>query len=188
MKVIIAIVAIIAVSTTALFLNMGRASADDATVSVGDNTFSPATVTINVGDTVTWNWVGQNPHTVTADDGSFDSPQQTSGSFSHTFNTAGTFEYICEVHGQSMSGTVVVQAAGQPTAAASPTTVAAASPTPRPATTPAAGGGTPVTVPSTGSGGDDDGMNMAAIVIAAVVAAGVIGAAGLTFARMRARS
>ena len=42
------------------------------TVSIGDNFYSPATVTINVGDTVTWQNDGAAPHSATADNGSFD--------------------------------------------------------------------------------------------------------------------
>ncbi len=98
------------------------AFAADKSVSVGDNFYSPPTVTISVGDSVTWTNNGQAPHTVTADNGSFDSSpscpdnfdtcMQPGDTYSHTFNTAGTFGYFCKVHGQSMSGTVVVQGAG----------------------------------------------------------------------------
>jgi plastocyanin len=154
-----------------------------ATVSVDDNVFVPAAVTIDVGGTVTWNWTGSNPHTVTADDDSFSSPQQTSGSFSHTFNTPGTFGYFCEVHGQSMSGTVTVNAAGggEPTAAAAtPTTSAGAVATPTTAAaapTAAGGAGTAVAAPDTGSGngpdsGDDNLMLLAITLAVGAVAAG----------------
>jgi plastocyanin len=52
-------------------------------------------------------------HTVTADDGSFDSGTLSSGkSFSYTFNTAGDFPYHCTFHGgpggEGMAGTVTV--------------------------------------------------------------------------------
>jgi plastocyanin len=156
---------------------------ESATVSVDDNVFVPAAVTIDVGGTVTWNWTGSNPHTVTADDGSFESAQQTTGSFTHTFDTAGTFGYFCEVHGQAMSGTVTVNAAtgGEPTAAvASPTTAAgAATPTTgAPAATPAPAG-TPgaVVAPSTGIGGDSGGGAGALGILAIAVGAGVLAAA-----------
>jgi len=155
---------------------------ESATVSVDDNVFVPAAVTIDVGGTVTWNWTGSNPHTVTADDGSFESAQQTSGSFTHTFDTAGTFGYFCEVHGQAMSGTVTVNAAGgEPTAAvASPTTAAgaatpttaAAAPTPAPAGTPGA-----VIAPSTGTGGGSGGGAGSFGMLAIAVGAGALAAA-----------
>jgi plastocyanin len=99
--------------------------------------FSPQTVNINVGDTVTWNWVSTTiPHTVTsgapgAADGKFCSvpagtpmnattcnsasyAQTAPASFSQTFSTAGTFPYFCEIHGAMMTGTVVVAAAAAP--------------------------------------------------------------------------
>jgi LPXTG-motif cell wall-anchored protein len=88
-------------------------------VSIKDNAFDPTTITVKVGDTVTWTIAGQNEHTVTADNGSFDSDDLKAGektSFSFSFTNAGTYAYYCKYHGgrggQGMSGTVVVQAAG----------------------------------------------------------------------------
>ncbi len=91
------------------------------TVSVKDNLFDPKTITVNVGDTINWKYAGQNEHTVTADDGSFESGDLKTGektSFSFTFTKAGTFAYHCKYHGGAggtgMSGTVEVKAAGAP--------------------------------------------------------------------------
>lgn len=87
-----------------------------------DNSFVPATVTVTAGDTVTWTQSGANPHSVTADDGSFDSHpnclpacMSQGDTFSHTFEEPGEFGYHCKVHGapgEGMAGTVVVEAAG----------------------------------------------------------------------------
>src|SRR5437667_1076986 len=91
----------------------GRASAATTNVSFGNFSFSPKTVTINVGDTVVWSNTGGS-HTVTGDGSD---PFCGSGfiptSCSHTFNTAGTFPYHCIPHQFSfnMVGTVIVQAA-----------------------------------------------------------------------------
>jgi plastocyanin len=86
--------------------------AASASVSVGDNFFAPASVTVAVGDSVTWNNNGQAPHSATADDGSFDTGVfDPGGSRSTTFDSAGTFSYYCTVHGQAQSGTVRVLAA-----------------------------------------------------------------------------
>jgi LPXTG-motif cell wall-anchored protein len=86
--------------------------AASALVSVGDNFYSPATVSIAVGDTVTWRNNGQAQHSATASNGSFDTGVFGAGqSRSHTFNTAGTFSYFCTVHGTAQSGTVRVAAA-----------------------------------------------------------------------------
>lgn len=77
-------------------------------VSVGDNFYNPSSVTVSVGDTVVWTWMGANQHTVTFDDGP-GSSTQASGSFQRVFTAAGTFPYHCLVHGVAMSGTVIVQ-------------------------------------------------------------------------------
>ncbi len=88
-------------------------AAASALVSVGDNFFSPRTVSIAVGDTVTWRNDGQAPHSATADNGSFDTGVFNAGqSRSHTFSSAGTFSYFCTVHGAAQSGTVRVASAG----------------------------------------------------------------------------
>ena len=78
-------------------------------MTISDFQFSPASVTVNVGGTVTWTNNGPSTHTVTADDGSFDSGNLNAGkTFSHTFQTAGTFSYHCTIH-PFMKAEVVVQ-------------------------------------------------------------------------------
>ena len=74
-----------------------------------DNGFDPAELTVAVGTTVTWMNTGNRPHTVTAEDGSFksDGTMGSGATFSHTFDAAGTYKYICAVH-PSMRGTVIV--------------------------------------------------------------------------------
>ena len=71
--------------------------------------FNPATVTVKVGETVTWeNQDGAN-HNVIADDGSFKSADFGQGkTFSFTFTKAGTYTYSCHIH-PDMKGTVIVQ-------------------------------------------------------------------------------
>jgi plastocyanin len=79
-----------------------------ASVNAGDFFFSPASVTIAVGDTVTWRNTGEAPHNATGNGGSFSTGTiNPGGSGSHTFNSAGTFSYICTIHPQ-MKGTVRV--------------------------------------------------------------------------------
>ncbi len=90
----------------------GARKASSTSVTIGDNFFSPTSVTIGVGDTVTWNNTGQAPHNATADDGSFRTPTLENGqSASHTFSEAGTFSYICTIH-PDMKGTIRVVASG----------------------------------------------------------------------------
>src|SRR5215213_4140216 len=77
-------------------------------VQVVDFAFEPGTITVPVGATVTWTNTGSRSHTVTADDGSFDSGRLDPGEqFSQTFDKPGTFTYHCGVHPE-MQGSVVV--------------------------------------------------------------------------------
>jgi LPXTG-motif cell wall-anchored protein len=87
-------------------------AADTANVTISDYRFTPATVTVVVGDTVTWTNDGPSAHSATATGGSFDTGIFPAGaSRSATFDEAGTFAYICTPH-PNMEGTVVVEAAG----------------------------------------------------------------------------
>ena len=86
-------------------------AAASGSVTIADFTFSPTSITVDVGDTVTWNNNGPTPHSATANDGSFDTGILKKGqSGSHTFNQAGSFSYYCRPH-PYMKATVVVQAA-----------------------------------------------------------------------------
>jgi LPXTG-motif cell wall-anchored protein len=78
-------------------------------VSIKDFSFAPKSITVNVGDTVSWTNTGKQPHTATGS--GFDTGTLKQGqSASHTFSSAGTFNYICTIH-PFMKGTVVVAAA-----------------------------------------------------------------------------
>jgi LPXTG-motif cell wall-anchored protein len=92
--------------------NAPRATAAaDTGVTISDFQFAPASVTIDVGDTVTWTNEGPTPHSATADDRSFDTGIFEAGQRrSHTFDEAGTFAYFCTPH-PNMRGTVTVRAA-----------------------------------------------------------------------------
>jgi plastocyanin len=84
-------------------------------LSSGGNRFEPANVTVAVGTTVTWTWVGGFHDVTSAGNPSFSSsgaPVAPPRSFSHTFTTPGTYLYFCSVHGSpssGMRGTIVVQ-------------------------------------------------------------------------------
>lgn len=100
-------------------------------VGIADKHFEPAKIVVAQGDTVTWSvtkGIGE-PHTVTsgkpadADKGSaFDSQKtdasltklkEVGGTFSVTFDKAGTYAYFCAVHPVDMTGEIVVVAPGQ---------------------------------------------------------------------------
>ncbi len=80
--------------------------------------FSPANITISRGTAVMWTNQSNLMHTVTADNGMFDSGTiNPGGTFMFAFNTPGTFAYYCRFHGGpggvGMSGTVTVMSASQ---------------------------------------------------------------------------
>ena len=88
------------------------------TISVVNNSFSPSTLTVAAGTTVTWTWASTAvDHNVTPDDGATPAtsgaPTNGPHSYTFTFNAPGTYHYHCQVHGAAggagMSGTVVVQ-------------------------------------------------------------------------------
>lgn len=78
-------------------------------IMISDNAFSPAVVTVKAGSKVTWEWSGNNPHSVLL--GGQDSGQKTgSGTYERSFDTPGsTINYQCGVHGAAMSGKIVVE-------------------------------------------------------------------------------
>lgn len=82
---------------------------DPASVTMADLAYSPAEVEIGAGGSVTWTNEEDAPHTVTFDDDTVaDSEELNNGDeFSTTFDTAGTYSYICAIH-PDMKGTVTV--------------------------------------------------------------------------------
>ena len=87
-------------------------SAATVMVDIGDNTFTPASVNANVGDTITWTHKGQRPHDVTSDNGAINSPRRmmNGATFSFTVTTPGAINYVCTIH-TGMNGTINVQGA-----------------------------------------------------------------------------
>ncbi len=98
-----------------------KANAATVQVLVGNGggfSFSPASVSIQAGDTVQWIWKANGHSTTSGTPGSpnglWDSGVHSAGfTFSHTFPTAGSFPYFCTPHGAccNMVGTVNVGAA-----------------------------------------------------------------------------
>lgn len=82
-------------------------------VSANDFSFSPATVTISVGDSVTWT-LAEGAHTTSSGtapdlDGLWDQALTADEPFTFTFEEAGTYEYFCRFHPDFMTGTVTVE-------------------------------------------------------------------------------
>lgn len=86
------------------------------TINVLASSFSPNNLTISVNETVTWQFNG-GPHTVTQGTSpgnppapEFDSGNRSSGTFTRTFDTPGTYTYFCAIHfGMGMTGTITVE-------------------------------------------------------------------------------
>ena len=71
--------------------------------------FTPNTLTVSAGTTVTWGNNDVTAHTTTADGGQWNSNDINSGgTFSVTLNAPGTYTYHCMIH-SFMKGTIVVQ-------------------------------------------------------------------------------
>jgi plastocyanin len=95
-----------------LLLPVGSAFAQDAdaTVQMQGFTFVPTEIHVPAGGTVAWVNSTTFPHTVTADDGSFDSGNlDPTATFTQSFDTPGTYTYFCTPHAAlGMKGVVVV--------------------------------------------------------------------------------
>lgn len=102
----------LALSLTALAIFVPTVHAAPFEVLVKDNYFKPKLAEIKKGRTVTWRWRGSNPHDVVVKrpDGSraAKSVIKTSGSFSYTFRSTGTWRAICRIH-ENMTMKVVVR-------------------------------------------------------------------------------
>jgi len=85
------------------------AGAAPNTVQVKNFSFSPSSLSVAKGTTVTWKFDDTTAHTATSNDKTFDSGSKSAGqSFAFTFNTPGTYSYICTFH-QYMKGSVTVK-------------------------------------------------------------------------------
>jgi plastocyanin len=86
----------------------GPGAAPAATVDIKGLAFNPADIKAQVGQPVVWHFDDNGTaHTVTADNGSFDSGKRASGDFQIAFPQPGTYSYHCSVH-PKMKGTVAV--------------------------------------------------------------------------------
>lgn len=76
-------------------------------INIQNFSFNPATLTVKMGDTVTWTNNDSANHQIRSD--MFNSAPLSNGqTYSFTFKTAGTYNYSCAIH-PSMTGTIIVQ-------------------------------------------------------------------------------
>lgn len=167
--------------------------ADSHDVSIVDSAFQPSTLTVFVGEPVTWTNNAARDHTVTSDEGTeLDSGAIHAGeAYGHVFEQPGTYAYHCEIHPDRMKGTITVKAAPvTPTPSGSPeptppsgtlppdfspfpsTGPVETSPPPSASPTPAA---TPIRADTTGGGG----VQPLLLVLLGAAALGVIAAVWL---------
>jgi plastocyanin len=120
----------LALALTALTALLAAPAAHAANFNVeatGSLSFVPQTITITAGDSVTWTNTSGLTHNVYAEDGSFrcamgcddmggDGTPSGNWMFTRVFNTVGTIQYECQIHGPTygMVGTIVVKSAGSP--------------------------------------------------------------------------
>ncbi|WP_037820882.1 cupredoxin domain-containing protein [Streptomyces sp. NRRL B-3229] len=102
---------------TVWLLPSGRASAASYSVAMKGYAFSPASLSVPAGSTVTWTNYDTAPHDVKTTSGplSIHSPMLDKGeSWSFTFATAGSYGYVCTVHPDMTAGITVRAAAPAP--------------------------------------------------------------------------
>jgi plastocyanin len=82
-------------------------------VSIDNFTFTPQTLTVKAGTTVTWTNKDDIPHGIASDNNAFRRSKalDTDDKFAFTFTTPGTYKYFCYIH-PHMTGTIVVQPVG----------------------------------------------------------------------------
>lgn len=89
--------------------SVNATAGENVTVRINGMRFEPANITVKPGTTVTWIHESRMPHTVSGQaDGLRSSTLYSGQKFSHTFDAAGRYDYLCDLH-PSMKGSVVVE-------------------------------------------------------------------------------
>ena len=105
-----------ALGMTALVTTASRAPSADiaksASIQIDNFHYSPPTLVVAPGTTVTWKNDDDSPHSVRDKDGKFKSAAlDTDDTFSQTFAAPGEYDYFCSIH-PYMTGKIVVKPAG----------------------------------------------------------------------------
>jgi plastocyanin len=144
----------------AIVLASGQVAARDQTVSIVDFEFRPSDVTVTAGDVVTWTNDSDQAHTVTADDGTFDSAALDPGDpFATVFTVPGVRGYHCTIHPDMRARVTVNEAAPTGSASEEPSPpTGTRPPTPTPGASSATPGPTATVEPAPESPTDIRGM------------------------------
>jgi plastocyanin len=99
----------LALSFAMAAMTASSALAADAAIKIDNFVFTPDTLEIAAGTTVTWTNEDDIPHAVGAKDLSWKSHAMDTGdTFTYTFTKAGTYDYFCTLH-PHMQGKIVVK-------------------------------------------------------------------------------
>lgn len=175
-------VARLALAAVILALPSGvRAASPDANISIEDGAYKPATLIVAQHTAVFWHNDGTSKHTVTADDGSFDSGTLNPGDvFGNVFDVAGTFAYHDANDPSGMQGTITVTPVAATPVPTGPTPPPGTLPpdfhTPVPAATDTPPPGTPAAslIPIDGDGQGVDPITLAPIGLLLLVVVALI--------------
>jgi|SRR3989344_2228638 len=109
-KILIFVALVMALSLVAGCYNTDKkdtTATETNSVEIKDFAFNPATINIKAGTVVTWTNKDAAKHTVKLDE--IESPSLAKGqSWSYSFTTPGTYNYICGLH-PSMQGKIIVE-------------------------------------------------------------------------------
>ena len=80
-------------------------------VKIGDDFFSPTSMTVRKNDTVKWRWTGDSLHTVTVSKGpvKFSSTAKRTGTYSKKMTRTGTYRILCSIHPDTQKMRIVVR-------------------------------------------------------------------------------
>ena len=88
----------------------GNIGVSENRIEIKDFAFSPQTITVKSGETITWINRDEEPHTIVSVEKQFkkSSALDTDQEFTITAGAPGTYTYFCSVH-PKMTGTIVVE-------------------------------------------------------------------------------
>jgi plastocyanin len=96
------------VATASAVGTIPAAAQSTNSVVMKDFDFSPMTLTIKAGSSVTWKNLDGEPHTVTSVDGQFRSGAlDQNDSYTFKFDKPGTYKYLCSIHPRMMAAVIV---------------------------------------------------------------------------------
>jgi len=105
----LAVLGLVALGGAAALSSTTAWAADPAKIVIKDFMFTPMSVTVKAGATVSWVNMDDEPHTVVSDTGLFrSSGLDTNETYSYRFDKAGTYHIACSIHPR-MVATIVVE-------------------------------------------------------------------------------